>query len=177
MDVDDPFRYLGPKGTSPDNDNNRMAFKTYESRLKPIACLEALLLGKQADRKPMESRPTEFLAAVLRKEVKRGADKLRVWYFTVDQAGVGGFGPLIEKLEADVAAGWKPQDLLHNHNFFFDKEPAVFGMPWPSANDVRAMRDLTIGGREFETISVTNGFVTSHLKPAHLHQFKGPDGK
>jgi hypothetical protein len=179
LDVSEPSRYLraaADEGT-PDGHNNALALSGKIGRLEPVNCLEALLLGVQAKRRPMETHPTEFLAFVLRKADAAGKTRLRVWYYTVDQAGIGGVGVLADKVEGDVAAGWRPHLNLHNHNFFFDKDPAVAAMPWPSANDVQLMKGLTLGGRAFEGYCVTNGFVTSHLRPDELKLLRGPGEK
>lgn len=46
-------------------------------------------------------------------------------------------------------------------------------MPWPGAMDVQLMKALAAGPLRFEDFSVTNGFVTSHLRPEQLSQLEG----
>jgi hypothetical protein len=178
MDVSALDRYIKPSAsaTGPDERNTRLMLSEKIGDVAPIDCLEALLFSEQAMRHPMETRPTEFLALVLRRD-ERGKGRLRIWYFTVDQPGIGRPGPIVDAVTEDVKAGWKPVLNLHNHNFFFDKSPVVPGVPWPSANDAQVMKNLTFNGLPVPRTGVTNGFVTSHLKPQELQRFQGADEK
>lgn len=87
LDVSAPARYLSTAAApSPaDAHNNALALSGKLGALEPISCLEAALFAHQAGRRPMETEPTEFLAFVLRR-----GKRLKVWYYTVDQPGIGG---------------------------------------------------------------------------------------
>jgi len=174
MDVSSEEGYLTApefsKKEESEDYNARLMLKGGLGSLHPIDCLEALLLGVQASRRPMATEPTEFLAFVLRKE-----GRLKVWYYTVDQPGIGRLGPLKDAVEADAAEGWRPYLNIHNHNFFFDKDPAVAARPWPSAADAQLLRNLAIKGFSFQASVVTNGFLSSRLGPEALKRLRAAD--
>lgn len=179
MDVSELGRYVSASmmPTSQDEYNARLMLAGEVGSIRPINCIEALLLSTQAERHPMESQPTEFLAFILKRADPKGGKRLKIWFYTVDQPGIGRLGPISSAVDADVSRGWNPWINLHNHNFFFDRKPLMPGVPWPSAIDAQLMKDLSFQDRAFETIAVTNGFVTSRLRPDELRRFKGADEK
>lgn len=132
--------------------------------LRPMSCLEGLLLATQAERSVAQGRsmfthPTEFLAYVL----QRG-DTLKIWYYTVDQPGIRGLGTLHGPVQEDLAEGWVVVTNLHNHNFF-PAEERVLGGVAPSATDVQAFRNFEepLGLRR---AAITNGFHTLVIEAA-----------
>ena len=155
-----------------DDANLRLVLSGEAGSLRPMSCLEALLLATQAERtraqgSSMYDNPTEFVAYVL----QRG-DTLKVWYYTVDQAGIRGLGTIHGPVEEDVRGGWSPVRSIHNHNFFPDSEPFCCGVT-PSLADVesaRIMRDA-IGVPQFV---ITNGFDSVEISAAELDRFSGP---
>jgi hypothetical protein len=155
-----------------DAENVRRVLSGEVGAVRPMSCLEALLFATQAERtagegRPMHTSPTEFLSYLL----QRG-DTLKVWYYTVDQPGVGGLATLHEPLRADLAAGWSVLRNIHNHNFFLDRE-GVLGGVVPSATDVQYLRNMsaTLGPLH---VSITNGFHTLDLTPTELARLSGP---
>ncbi|MBI3553858.1 MAG: hypothetical protein HY077_15290 [Elusimicrobia bacterium] len=177
LDVSEVHRYVSAPDlpTTQDKQNSKLMLSGGIGDLRPIDCLEALLFSVQAQRHPMETQPTEFLALILRRDDEGKGPRLKIWYFTVDQPGIGRPGPITDSAEKDVAAGWKPFLNLHNHNFFFDKTPIVPGAAWPSANDVQVMKNLSFHGLPLERTAVTDGFITSHLRPDELKRLRGAD--
>ena len=155
-----------------DAENVRIVLSGDAGTIRPMNCLEALLLATQTERSArkgysMYSRPTEFLSYVL----VRG-DSLKVWYYTVDQAGVRALGRLHDPVTADVRAGWAVRTNIHNHNFFPDSARVLGGVV-PSATDVQALRNMrtSIG---LTRASITNGFHTIDIEPADVDRFRGP---
>jgi hypothetical protein len=156
-----------------DAENNRIASAGEAGSIRPIDCLEALLFAAQADRgvqqgHSMFSAPTEFLSFVLRKE-----GMLKIWFYTVDQPGIGGVSIFDDLLDADREDGWEVVRNIHNHNFFPDGDLLLGGIA-PSAGDVQALRAAT---RRFglPAASITNGFHTLDMTPADLESFRTPD--
>jgi hypothetical protein len=149
-----------------DRENVQAVLEGRVGAIRPVRCLEALLLAVQAERTvsqgaSMAERPTEFAAWVLERE-----GLLKVWYFTVDQPGLGSLGLLHGPVMADLEEGWRVRQHLHNHNFFPDQD-GVLGGVVPSTSDVDAFRRV---GAEFGVplFSITNGFHTLDLGPGEV---------
>lgn len=171
----DPYELLQrqlPHVDGGDADNVRLVLEGRAGALRPMSCLEGWLFATQTARgmeegRTMYTHPTEFLSYVL----ERG-DTLKVWYYTVDQPGVGALARLHRPVEEDIDAGWMVVRNIHNHNFFPDAD-AVLGGTVPSATDVgllRAMRS-SIG---LSRASITNGFHTIDLDSADFDAFRAP---
>lgn len=140
----------------PDRVNVELVLTGEVGTLRPMSCLEALLLASQTDRSEtrgtsMFDEPTEFLSYVLARD---GA--LKIYQYTVDQPGIGRVGPIHDPVEADLAQGWRVVKNIHNHNFFPLSEQPLGGVA-PSATDVQAFRGAVerLGLRR---ASITNGF-------------------
>lgn len=148
-----------------DERNVRLVLAGAAGVLRPMTCLEALLLSTQTERaarqgRPMYTHPTEFLSYVL----ARG-DSLKVWYYTVDQPGVGGVARLHEPLERDLGAGWSVLTVIHNHNFFPMADAAgdpLLGGVAPSVTDVQYLRSMR-GSLDLPRAAITNGFHSVEL--------------
>jgi hypothetical protein len=139
--------------------------------VRPMNCLEAILLATQSERSTAQGRsmythPTEFLSYVLRR-----GDALKIWYYTVDQAGIGGLATLHEPLMADVQQGWVVVTNIHNHNFFPDAAKVLGGVA-PSATDIQYLRDLrrSLG---LTRAVITNGFHSIDISSADFDRFTG----
>jgi hypothetical protein len=155
-------RQIAHHAARPDSDsqgeaaNGRMVLAGSVGALRPIDCLEALLVEYQAARFPMASRPTEFQAVLL----ERGNPRQHRVYF----AGSGAPWPprgnlLFERVAADRREGWRAVAHLHNHPFLFAAGGDIAGANAPSLTDVQFWRHLrdSLG---LESARVTNGFAT-----------------
>ncbi len=146
--------------------NVELALEGEAGRIRPIDRLEAFLLDIQLRRGDMIADPTEFFSLVL----QRG-EWLKIYFYTLDQGGIGGVGRIHSLVEADMAAGFALERSIHNHNFFFGSEHGVLGGTVPSTADVwisRAQRDA-FGLR---TATITNGFDTIELDQADFDVFQ-----
>ncbi len=152
-----------------DAENVRLVLDGSAGTLRPMNCLEGLLLATQAERsvaqgRSMYSHPTEFLSYVL----QRG-DTLKIWYYTVDQPGVGGLRTLHEPLARDLEDGWAVVTNIHNHNFFPDQERVLGGVV-PSATDIQYLRNNQ-GSLGLPRAAITNGFHTLEIEGAEFRRF------
>jgi hypothetical protein len=151
--------------------NVRAVLDGEAGRIRPMRCLEALLLSAQAERTraqgtSMFERPTEFAAWILERD---GA--LKIWYFTVDQPGIGSLAPVHGMVAADEERGWRVRQLLHNHNFFPEEE-GVLGGVVPSVSDVGYYR-IVMDQYGAPLASITNGFDTLDLEAEDLEALQG----
>jgi len=161
-----------PHTSESDARNVLLALEGQAGSIREMSCLEGLLLAAQTDRAvaqgtTMFETPTEFLAYILRR-----GDTLKVWYYTVDQAGVGGLSNLHDPLARDREEGWTVMGNLHNHNFFPGGD-ALLGGVVPSATDIQAMRGMT-GSLGLPGASITNGFHTIDLSAEDFWRFEAP---
>lgn len=138
--------------------NGRLVLTGAVGTLRPIDCLEALLVEYQAARFPMASHPTEFQAVVMERS-EAGRRRVRVYF-----AGSGAPWPpranlLLEHVAADRRDGWRAVAHLHNHPFLFSSDGDIAGANAPSLTDVQFWRHLrdSLG---VEGARVTNGFAT-----------------
>ena len=153
-------RQIAYYGSQPDPDsqgeaaNGRLVLTGSAGILRPISCLEALLVEYQAQRYPMSSHPTEFQALVMARR-----DEVRV-YFTGSSAPWPPKGDvLFAHAAADRLAGWRVVAHIHNHPFLFSSTGDIAGANAPSLTDVQFWRHLrdSIG---VESARVTNGIST-----------------
>lgn len=160
----------------PDNADRRNASLVYQQRrkwIRPAGCLEALLFSRQTERLDMASQPTELTAFVLK--AKRGS-RVRLYYFTVNQPGIGGMGTLMTPVEADLASGnWRPWMSLHNHNFDF-AGARLGGTVAPSAADAQFFQSAA-SDFGLETAWITNGFDTLKLRRRDFRRLSAPSRK
>ena len=160
-----------PQVTGGDAENVRLVLAGAAGMIRPMNCLEGLLLAAQTDRSvargtTMYEDPTEFVGYVLR---RGGA--LKVWFYTVDMAGVRGLGTLHDPVAADLAAGWEMVMNIHNHNFFPGAEMVLGGVV-PSATDVQLFQNMgpSLG---LTRGSITNGFDSIEMDAGDLERFSG----
>lgn len=173
---------------SGDGHNAGVAAALAATHIRPIERFEALLLERQMRRLDMVAHPSEFLAVVLRSKDGR---RLRVFQYTVNQAGIGGVGRVRPAVEAALATGaWELWLMLHNHNVFFrgDGPPRRVvtagrgngppgekgGLVCPSDHDVRLFRAWRdeLGLRE---AWITNGLETGHWPADTFDRFKAAE--
>lgn len=157
--------YLGSRPDSTlrrEAGNGRLARDGAVGTLRPVGCLEALLIDGQAARFPMSTRPTEFHALLLH----RAATGERPAQLRVYQAASGApwppkLDPLLAHVARDRAEGWTVRAHLHNHPFYLEKQD-VAGANAPSLSDVQFYRWLrqSLG---LEAAWVTNGFTTVEI--------------
>jgi hypothetical protein len=150
-------------------DHNAALMYEAGGEVRPIRCLEAALFALQDARYSELTRPTEFIAHILRRD-----DRLKLYFAASDQM----FPPKhfygLEKVSADVTAGWEYWVVLHNHTVrALDGKPAL-GMPAPSTSDVQMFKGLVedLGLRE---VWVTNGLYTGIVRSENLGQFDSRD--
>jgi hypothetical protein len=150
--------------------NNDLVVRYAADWIKPATCFEKLLIGMQHARIDLLDHPTEFVAVVLRKS---RPDRLRVYYYTVNHNGIGRMSPVTRPMEADVAAGWTVQFVLHNHSFF-PADPMLNGLLAPSLPDAHFQANLarSHGLREAR---ITNGLDTVRMPAATFTLFQLPE--
>lgn len=174
--------YYGAKAdhdAQADADNGRRVLAGVAGAIRPLTCLEALVLDYQARRFSMTRQPTEFHVFLLRRDGSAaGADsteaQLLVYFAASGAPWPPSVGRLVAALEPRVREGWRVVEHLHNHPFYLDHlRPDSAGRPTadiaggvaPSSTDVqfyRAMR-ARIG---LASAQVTNGFATLELPAA-----------
>ncbi len=140
----------------PDRMNVELVLAGEAGVLRPMSCLEALLLAAQTDRAEMQGssmfdEPTEFFSYVLERD-----GELKIYHYTVDQPGIGRVGPIHDAVRADLAEGWRVVKNIHNHNFFPHSTQPLGGVA-PSATDVQAFRGA-VESLALPRASITNGF-------------------
>jgi hypothetical protein len=135
--------------------------------IRAIRCLEAALFALQDTRYSQLTRPTEFIAHVLRKD-----GRLKIYF----GASADPFPPKsvygIEEVAADVAAGWLYWSAIHNHPLQTGGDTSLLGVPVPSTSDVSLLAGLVarLGLRE---VWVTNGVYTGVVTAENLIKFSG----
>jgi hypothetical protein len=174
-------RQIGYYAGRPDSDsqgeaaNGRLVLGGSAGRLRPIDCLEALLVDYQAARFPMASHPTEFHALLMERS-DAGRRWVRVYFAASSAPWPPKANRLFERVAADRAAGWRAVAHLHNHPFLFAGGGDIAGANAPSLTDVQFWRHLrdSLG---IESARVTNGFATFEAPAAafeRLHARAGP---
>lgn len=170
--VTDPVRLLR---TSPAWDNPRLKHNNAvvadraDAWIQPAGCLEKLLLTAQHARVDMFERPTEFAALVLRSPER---DRLRIYFLTINEDGIGRASPITEPALVDVEAGWRLEVALHNHSFH-PGQPSLDGVLAPSEADAQFMTNLAaVSG--LQEAWITNGLHTSRIPAAAFALFDPP---
>jgi len=147
----DPVKLLGQTPSA----NNRLVAENARAWIAPATCLEKLLQDRRSD---TFSAPTEFVSLVL-----RSADgaRLRVYFYTVNQDGIGRASPISEPAAADHQAGWTVLGALHNHNFHpgdaRQNSPLAPSLPDAQFN-VNMAREAGL-----QSAWITNGLHTAHI--------------
>jgi hypothetical protein len=138
--------------------NGRMVLDGSVGTLRPIGCLEALLVDFQAARFPMASHPTEFHAVVMERS-DAGRRTVRVYFAGSSAPWPPKADLLFERAAADRRDGWRAVAHIHNHPFEFSSRGDIAGANAPSLTDVQFWRHLreSLG---IESARVTNGLTT-----------------
>ena len=138
--------------------NNRLVAENAGAWIAPASCLEKLLFQTQDRRLDTFTAPTEFFGLVL-----RSADgaRLRVYFYTVNQDGIGRASPISEPAAADHQAGWTVLAALHNHNF----HPGDLRLNSPLAPSLPDAQFNVNMAKEagLQSAWITNGLHTAHI--------------
>lgn len=139
--------------------------------LRPIGCLESLLIEAQLERFPATGARSEMHAFVLTREsaTAHPEEPSEIVYFAASSAPFPPRpGPLLDSIAAREAEGWRLAADIHNHPFYLDRlgsdsrgQPLadIAGATAPSTSDVQFYRFL----RErfgLQRALLTNGFTT-----------------
>lgn len=151
-------------------ENNLLVARNATEWIKPAGCIEMLLIGHQHGRMNTFASPSEFASFILRSP---GRDRLRIYYYTVNQDGIGRMTTLSEPVLADREAGWDVLVGLHSH-VFHPGQPELDGILAPSIPDadfhmkfhaVSAMKEAWI----------TNGVDTVRMPASSFGQFRSTE--
>lgn len=159
----DPLKLLAQVPSA----NNRIVSQWAADWIRPANCLEKLLQQAQDRRIDTFTSPTEFLAAVL-----RSADgaRLRIYFYTINQDGIGRATPVTGPATADHQAGWKVLGILHNHAFH-PGQPELNSPLAPSTPDARSMANFAASAGLAEAW-ITNGLHTARIPAAAFGLFE-----
>lgn len=139
----------------------KLVIAKYAGVIRPMNCLEAALFSVQLERQSMIEQPSEFGAFILRNG-DASHPKLKIYYATWDRPGGKVDSALMDRVDADLSAGWVLWRHLHNHNFFFQHPISVMGGVCPSKPDVGLYLDLQRNS-DLRSAAITNGFSTLEL--------------
>lgn len=123
-------------------------------------------MAEQTDRMDMVTNPTEFTAFILRSQ---NGEKLRIYFYTVNQPGIGRVDAPMNAVREDVLQGWGLWANLHNHNFFVNQKRRGGGVA-PSQQDVSLFRSLA-EAQGLQEAWITNGFDTLRIKQKDFLDF------
>lgn len=146
--------------------NNDLVARNASEWIKPAGCLEKLLIGYQHDRVDTFAAPTEFASLVLRSP---DGSRLRIYYYTINQDGIGRASPITEPAMVDLQAGWRLAIALHNHAFH-PGQPKLNGIIAPSDPDADFNANLAASG--LEQAWITNGLHTVRIPASAFSQFR-----
>lgn len=164
----DAVRLLAQNATT----NNRLVAQNAGHWIHPVVCLEMLLQGAQHGRLDTFKNPTEFASFVLR---SKDGKRLRVYFYTVNQDGIGRMSPLTQPVAKDIKTGWRVLFTLHNHNFH-PGQPQLNGIVAPSVPDAQFAYNV----REelaLPQARITNGVSTVRIPASAFAQFEREDKK
>lgn len=147
--------------------NNQLVAERATDWIGPATCLEKLLQQVQDRRIDTFASPTEFLAFVL-----RSADgaRLRVYFYTVNQDGIGRATPASDPVLADRRAGWLVLGGLHNHAFH-PGQPELNAPLAPSKPDAQFNQNFAASAGMAEAW-ITNGLHTARIPAAAFGAFE-----
>lgn len=157
-------RQVAYYASRPDSDsqgeaaNGRIVRSGSLGTLRPVDCLEALLVESQAARFPMASHPTEFHALIMER-VDGRSRRVRVYFAGSSAPWPPKANLLLDHVAADRSDGWRAVAHLHNHPFLFTSDGDIAGANAPSLTDVQFWRYLR-DSFGVESARVTNGFAT-----------------
>ncbi len=137
--------------------NNALVIAHANDWIHPAGCFEKLLTGYQHARIDTFASPTEFASVVMRSP---DASRLRIYYFTINQDGIGRMSPLTDPAEEDRQAGWTMEIVLHPH-VFHPGQPNLNGLLAPSVADAEFAFNFRDAGLKQSWI--TNGIHTVRM--------------
>lgn len=158
----DPLAILAASPTP----NNDLVARNAHDWIKPAGCLEKLLIGYQHDRIDTFAAPTEFASLVLRSPDE---SRLRIYYYTINQDGIGRASPITDPAIAEMQTGWRLAVALHNHAFH-PGQPKLNGITAPS--DADAVFNINLAASGLEQAWITNGLHTVRIPASAFRQFK-----
>lgn len=150
--------------------NTDLVFDGGVGSIDPITCLDALLFARQAERVSQLRQPTEFSAAVLRRETPEGTRLLVVFGAGLEMFVPRGFYGF-DVVEDRRAEGWAWGYAIHNHTTQRNGERLALGVPVPSTSDVGLLRSLS-ADLGLDSVRVTNGFYTFRAAVHDLREFR-----
>ena len=172
VQVTDPVRLLR---SSPAWDNprlkqsNALVADRASEWVRPAGCLEKLLLSVQHQRVNLFERPTEFAALVLRTPE---GDRIRIYYLTINEDGIGRMSPLTGPAMIDIKAGWRMEIALHNHSFH-PGQPSINGVLAPSEADAQFVANFAADSG-LQAAWITNGLHSSRIPASAFGLFTTP---
>lgn len=150
--------------------NNLLVASSASAWVSPASCLEKLLQGVQHERIDTFADPTEFVSFVLRSPDER---TLRVYYYTVNQNGIGNMTPLTDPVKRDWRGGWRVLVALHSHPFF-PSDPKLNGILAPSGPDAHFYMNF-VRSAELAEARITNGLHTVRIPASAFARFRTED--
>lgn len=150
--------------------NNLLVAASAATWIHPASCLEKLLQGVQHARIDTFSDPTEFVSFVLRSPDER---TLRIYYYTVNQNGIGNMTPMTDPVRHDWRNGWRILVSLHSHPFL-PADPKMNGILAPSGPDAHFYMNF-VRNAELAEARITNGLHTVRIAAAEFPRFKTED--
>jgi hypothetical protein len=152
--------------------NNRLVAQNAGRWIYPVVCLEMLLQGTQHARIDTFKTPTEFASFVLR---SNDGKRLRVYFHTVNQDGIGRMSPLTGPVAKDIKAGWRVLFTLHSHNFH-PGQPQMNGIVAPSVPDAHFAQNVRTE-LALPQARITNGVSTVRIPASAFAQFEREEKK
>lgn len=147
--------------------NNAVVIQHADAWIHPAGCLEKLLLGLQHERMDTFASPTEFASAVTQSPDEK---QLRIYFYTVNQDGIGRASPFTDPASQDVEQGWTLKLVLHPH-VFHPGDPMLNGPVAPSVPDAGFAFNL----RESAGLQqswITNGISTVRIPASAFDEFE-----
>lgn len=161
----DPVRLLE---RSP-GENNAIVVHNAGDWIGPAGCLEMLLIGHQHGRLNTFEAPSEFASIVLRSP---DSERLRIYYYTINQDGIGRMDPVVAPALQDRRDGWEVLVALHSH-VFHPGQPEIDGILAPSEPDA----DFHVRLHEQAGVKeawITNGVDTVRMPASSFGVFSRP---
>jgi hypothetical protein len=150
--------------------NNPIVADFASEWIRPIGCLEMLLIGEQNARMDLLETPTEFASFVLRSPDR---SRIRVFYYSRNEDGIGNVSPIESGMASSLGDAWTLDMVLHNHTFHLGQAD-VNGVTAPSGADAQMQLNLarSEGLRE---AWITNGVDTVRIGASEFGRFHQTD--
>lgn len=163
----DPVRLLERSSI----ENSRIVRQNANEWIKPAGCLEMLMYGYQHARMNTFTDPTEFGSFILRSP---DTERLRVYYYTNNQDGLGNMDIIVTPVLEDKREGWDVLVALHSH-VFHPGQPEIDGILAPSEPDADFHVNLHARSGLPEAW-ITNGIHTVRMPASSFNDFTRPPG-